>query len=101
MATERYFLNPEGVPTERMAGKPGAGHIEVAKAFLDVSSAGTNVYDQMFALGFARVLETDDLVSVDAPRRLTKKQKQFLDAKRNEGKQVSINAEDFIGTRAE
>ena len=84
-----------------MAGKPGAGHIEVAKAFLGPRCARTDVYDQMFELGFARVLETDNRVSVDSPRRLTKKQKRFLDAKRNEGKQVSINAEEFISTRAQ
>lgn len=84
-----------------MAGKPNSRHIEVARAFLNVPRAGTDVYDQMFALGFARVLETDDRVSVDSPRGLTKKQKRFLDAKRNEGKQVTIDAEEFIRTRAD
>lgn len=96
---QRYFLDPAGVPTVRMAGKPGAGHIEVAMAFLGRIEPGSDVYAQMFALEFVRVLETGTEVFVDAPRKLTKGQRRFLDAKRSESKTVAINRAEFIQSR--
>jgi hypothetical protein len=82
MTMERYFLRPEGVSTGRMAVKPSAGHIEIATAFLGPLCFGVDAFDQMFALGFASVLETNDRVSGDSPRELTKNQKRFLKSRR-------------------
>lgn len=98
--SKKYFLDCDGVPTTRMAGKPGTGHVEVAKTVLGKLEPGSDVYDQMFALGFVRVLETDAEVFVDALRPLTKKQQAFLSTKRREGKAVSMNDATFIQSRS-
>jgi hypothetical protein len=82
-----------------MAGKAGMGHIEVARTVLGPVEPGTDVYEQMFTLGFVRVLETDIKVQVDAPRPLTQKQRRFVDEKRDAGLTVVFNDDRFIRTR--
>jgi hypothetical protein len=93
----KYFLDRNGVPTERMAGRPGAGHIEIANAAEELDARG-DIYQQMFALGYVRVMETDQAILVDAPRRLTPAQKRFL-AKECEGREVKINSAEFVDSR--
>jgi hypothetical protein len=84
-----------------MAGKPGTGHNEVAKTVLGTLEPGSDVYDRMLVLGFVCFLETDTEIFVDAPRNLTKKQQALLDAKRGEGKRVSITDDGFIRGRGQ
>src|SRR5439155_5588279 len=88
-----------GVATRRVAGKPGCGHVEIAKV-TEKLDPKDDVYQQMFALGYARVQETADAVMVDAPRALAKQQKRFLDAQRAAGKCVTINAPEFAASRS-
>jgi len=94
----KYFLDRNGVPTRRMAGRPGAGHIEIANAAENLDPEG-DVYQQMFELGYVRILETDQAIFVDALRPLTKGQKRFLDAMEFAGKEVTINSPAFIKRR--
>jgi hypothetical protein len=95
----KYFLNSAGVPTRRIAGKPGAGHIEIATAAERLSPEG-DVYQQMFALGYVRVAETDHEVLVDAPKALTHAQAQFFKEKAREGKRITVNDHSFIEARS-
>jgi hypothetical protein len=94
----KYFLDSDGVRTGRMGGKPGCGHIEIAHATEQLDRDG-DVCQQMFKLGYVRVLETDQAVWVDALRDLTKGQKRFLDGKESAGKEVTINSAEFIASR--
>jgi hypothetical protein len=102
---KRYFLDPQGIPTGRMAGKPGASHIEIAKLVLlasgKFSPAAGDLYDQMFKLGYARVAEDDGNVWVESPRPLTKAQKVFLKNRHHDAnKVVHVNDQRFIETKA-
>ena len=58
-SARKYFLDRGGVPAGRMAGSPGAGHIEVAQTVLGSIAPGRGVHAQRFALGFVHVLETE------------------------------------------
>ena len=94
----KYFLDRTGVPTKRIAGKPGCGHIEIATSAEDLDPA-SDIYQQMFAKGYIRVVETDYECLVDAPRTLTTSQAHFLKSKEKEGLKVSINDHCFVETR--
>jgi len=91
----RYFLNREGVPTQRMANIPGKGHFDIAKAFL--GTEGRDLYAQMFTLGFARVLETTEEIHVEAAS-LTPFQKRYLKNKAN-GRSVILNSRQFVESK--
>jgi len=93
----KYFLDRKGVTTQRMAGKSGAGHIEIAMATEHLDPAG-DIYQQMFAFGYVCVLETNETVMVDAPHALTARQKKFL-AEKAAAKKLVINDALFIETR--
>ena len=96
----KYFLDPDGVPTGRMRGAVGQGHIDIANEHLAGRlQPGGDVYQQMFELGFVRVEETELLLQVDAPRNLTSGQKNFMNEKARSGKQVQVNGEAFIRRR--
>lgn len=98
----KYFLDRDGVPTGRMRGPVGQGHIAIANEIMaDRLQPGGDVYEQMFELGFVRVEETDEAVLVDSPRCLTRKQQKFLDGKERDGKRVTINDPAFIAHRSE
>jgi hypothetical protein len=89
--TIKYFLDKHGVPTKRIAGKPGSGHIEIAMTSVKLDPH-SDVYQQMFSLGYVRIVEIDNEVHVDAPRALTVGQKRFLESKRvDDGKAVFVN----------
>lgn len=94
----KYFLDKKGIATKRIAGKPGAGHIAIAST-VERLVPGSDVYQQMFALGYARVVETDSEVIVGAPKALTADQKIFLKDKKRTGKSVSVNNRTFVETR--
>jgi len=97
---DKYFLDRNGVPTKRMRGLAGQGHIDIAKEILaDRLQPGGDVYAQMFELGFVRVEEADQLLEVDAPRKLTRSQERFINEKAREGKTVQVNGEGFIKRR--
>lgn len=96
----KYFLDREGVPTGRMRGAVGQGHIDIAHEILgERLHPGGDVYEQMFELGFVRVEEDERLLEVDAPRNLTSGQKSFINEKAQHGKQVQVNGEAFIRRR--
>ncbi len=96
----KYFIDRNGVQTRRIAGNPGAGHIEVAlssEASLDTSS---DIYAQMFRLGYVRVVEMDAEIHVDAPKALTRPQRHFIEDRALETrKQVFINDRAFVESR--
>ena len=98
----KYFLDRDGVPTGRMRGAVGQGHIDIANEHLAGRlQPGGDVYQQMFELGFVRVEETDVMLEVDAPRSLSKRQKTFIQDKAQGGKQVQVNGEAFIKRRGQ
>ena len=98
----KYFLDRDGVPTGRMRGAVGQGHIDIAKETLaERLQPGGDVYEQMFELGFVRVEETELMLEVDAPRKLTGSQQKFINEKAHSGKQVQVNGEAFIGRRGQ
>lgn len=96
----KYFLDRNGVPTRRMRGGVGQGHIDIGKEILaDRLKPGGDVYAQMFERGFVRVEETEQLLEVDAPRQLTRSQERFINERAREGKTVQINGEGFLKRR--
>ena len=100
---EKYFLSQDGVRTKRIAGPPGRGHIDIARELLgehDFSpTEADEVYQQMFLHGYARVAETEDTVQVEYLKRLSNRQRAFLDEKRRAGKRIVVNCESFIATK--
>ena len=95
---EKYFPDKHGARTNRIAGRPGAGHIEIAVVAENLQQG--KVYEQMFRLGYVRVLETDDQqLFVDAPRGLTTAQKAFFQSKRKAGFPVRVNDAPFVAAR--
>lgn len=100
----KYFLDKKGVKTRRIAGRPGQGHFEIASDVLtDMGHKLTpedDLYKQMFAYGFIRVVETDnDEVHIEAPRPLTSAQKDFCVEKEMEGKTVTVNSRQFVESK--
>ena len=96
----KYFLDRDGVPTGRMRGVVGQGHIAIANEILaDRLQPGGDVYEQMFALGFVRVEEIGDEVLVDAPNPLSRAQEAFFGEKRRQGRKVQVNQVAFIVRR--
>ncbi len=102
----KYFLDPQGIATGRMAGKPGMSHIEIAKLVLSANgrfaplASNTDLYDQMFKLGYARVAEDGQNVWVDAVKPLTRAQKNYLeDQHYHHKKTVILNDKRFIEAR--
>lgn len=95
----KYFLNRDGIPTKRIAGKAGGGHIEIAHVAERDLVPGQDVYEQMFRLGYARVVETDSEVMVDCPKPLTARQKDYLLVKEREGKTITLNNRAFVESR--
>lgn len=95
----KYFLDKSGVPTCRIAGRPGASHIDIATIALGNIDPETDVYAQMFNLGYVRVLEEPGSVHVDAPNRLTKAQQRYFDEKVAEGRTVTVNEAGFVASR--
>lgn len=96
----KYFLDRDGVPTGRIRGAVGQGHIDIANEILaDRLQPGGHVYAQMFELGFVRVEEAELLLEVDAPRNLSSKQQAFLAEKARSGKHIQVNGEAFVRRR--
>lgn len=77
----KYFLDRNGNQTKRIAGKPGSGHIEIAMA-TEVLDPDSDVYQQMHARGYARVVELDTEIHVDAPQGLTRAQTNVVENRR-------------------
>lgn len=99
----KYFLDKNGTPTRRIANRPGEGHLKIAAGELEhvKLQPGTDLYKAMFERGFVRVVETDSEVHVEAPRPLTRKQKEFLEDKHfYEHKKVTVNDRSFIETKS-
>lgn len=99
----KFFLSKNGVPTRRIAGTAGTGHLDLANEILRSSKVepGTDLYQQMFQFGYARVVETDTEILVDAPKPLSKHQSRWLRDKSAEcHKSVNVNNRAFIESRA-
>lgn len=96
----KYFLDPDGVPIRRMRGAAGEGHVEIAREVLaERWQPGGDIYQQMFALGFVRVEETDNVLEVDAPRPPSAGQRRFIAEKARVGLEVRVNGAAFIQRR--
>jgi hypothetical protein len=89
----RYFLDRHGAKTQRHRGRPGAGHVDIAREDLpkhgvDVGNSA-NVYEEMYRLRFVRVVDGDDgAVEVTYSGTLTGPQQRFLDNLTRVGKRV-------------
>jgi hypothetical protein len=95
MAIDRYFLDRNGAVTRRIQGKPGEGHVDIAKEVLPsrgiVPVDYADHYVQMYRLKFVRVVEHNDgSVEVEHGPALTAAQKRFVRALDAQGKQVRI-----------
>ena len=92
---QRYFLNDNGVETTRIQGRPGAGHIEIAREVLSqhgvVPGNDKETYLQMFKLKFVRILENDDgSVEVEHGAALTAAQKRAIEEFKRQQRVVNI-----------
>lgn len=101
---ERYFIDKLGCLTRRMAGASGQGHIESAATSGEALDPDGDIYQQMFRLGYVRVMETDTELFVDSPRRPTAKQREALSMRAERGsglptRNIIYNAPDFIKGR--
>lgn len=103
----KYFLDPQGIALGRMAGKPFSSHIPIAEAVLIAHgkfvplAKNSDIYEQMFKLGYARVVEDDQNVWVDSPNPLTRAQRDFLEDKHyHQKKNIILNDKRFIEARA-
>jgi len=91
---DRYFLDPNGAITRRRQGKPGDGHHEIGTEHLAangiVPADYNDVYRQMFRLGFVRVVEHDDGVTVEIEHgpELTAAQQRVIDGLRQARKRI-------------
>jgi hypothetical protein len=94
----KYFLDRNGIPTRRMANVPGKGHFDLAKEI--VGSESEDLYQQMFKLGYARVLERENEIHVESPRTLTRKQREYLEDKAN-GRPIILNDRNFMESKDE
>ncbi len=95
----KYFISKDGSLSKRLANSPGKGHIEIALS-TEVLDPSSDIYLQMALKGYIRVVETDDEIHVDAPRGLTKAQKNALeDVRFFVNKPVLVNSRFAIESR--
>lgn len=92
---QRYFLDKSAVKTTRMQGRPGDGHINIAKEVLPqrgiTATDNQDYYAQMFRLRFVRVVEHDDgAVEAEHGAPLTAAQKRFFEGLRRDGRKVDL-----------
>src|SRR5258705_13252207 len=88
----KYFIDKNGQETKRIAGRRGCGHIEIALSAEKLDSS-SDIYRQMAALKYIRVIESASEIHVDAPKGLTRKQKIALeDLRATTSKAVCINS---------
>ena len=88
---QRYFLDKSAVKTTRMQGRPGEGHIDIAKEVLPqhgiTATDNQDMYRQMFRLKYVRVVEHDDgTVEAEHGASLTKVPERFFEGLRREGR---------------
>ncbi len=92
---QRYFLDDNVVKTTRMPGRPGDGHIDIAREVLPQRGVAPNndhdVYVQMFNLKFVRILEKDDgSVDVEHGAALTAAQKRVVKEFKRQQRVINI-----------
>ena len=88
--TRRYFLDKQGVLTQRMASNPGIGHYDA-----DQVALSGEVYNKMAKLGFAFVVETVEGIHSEC-HSLTRQQKDYLVARSKElGLSIIHNGQSF------
>ncbi len=93
--SKRYFLDKSGAQTTRMQGRPGQGHIDIAKEVLPqhgiIARNNEDYYEQVFRLKFVRVVEHDDgAIEVEHGPPMTGAQKRFLEGLRREGRKIDL-----------
>jgi hypothetical protein len=96
MPVKRYFIDKNGAKTTRMQGKPGEGHIDIAREVLEragiAPADSADHYTQMYRLKYMRVVEQDDeRVEVEFRGKLSSAQKQFIAEQRQQGRLVFWN----------
>jgi hypothetical protein len=92
---KRYFLDKSGAQMKRIQGRPGEGHIAIAKEVLQqqgrTATGKQDYYVQMFKLKYVRVVEHDDgSVEAEHCAALTATQKRVLEDLQREGKKVVL-----------
>src|SRR6266436_4126067 len=75
----KYFIDKRGQETKRIAGRRAFGHIEVALSAEKLGSS-SDIYRQMAALKYIRVVELASEIHWDAPLGLTKNHRSALEA---------------------
>ena len=75
---DKYFIDKNGAKTRRVANKAGSGHFEVMREVLGDLIPVHELYDAMFRHGFIRVVETDTEIMVDAPKEMTRRQRDAV-----------------------
>ncbi len=91
----RYFLDQHGAKVFGPQAKPGDGHVEIAREVLKglgITPANlADHYDQMFRLGYARVVEhPDQVLEVEYLNQLSGSQEQFVNGMRQKGWSVRL-----------
>jgi hypothetical protein len=79
----RYFIDPNGAKTFRAQGRPGEGHVDIGQEVLAANGVipkdKQDIYDQMFRLGYMRIVEHPGrILEVEFPGRMTSAQKRFI-----------------------
>ena len=93
----KYFLDRNGVQTERLANFPGKGHFDLAK---EIVGAPDDLYSKMSTMGYVRVAETDKAIFVDAPRSLSRRQRDWLSDRSIEAqKELIVNNQAFVESK--
>ncbi len=86
----RYFLDKHGRKTFRIQGKPGEGHVEIAREVLarhEVTPKDeADHYEQMFRLKYVRVVEHDGrTLEIESRGKLTTGQQRHVNEMEREG----------------
>ncbi len=100
----RYFLSPSGVKVQQSLLED---HADVGRRILKDKGITpkdyTDIYDQMFKLGFCRVVEFPDHVCAENPfMDLNRAQREFLEDRKSDAevpRKLSVNNKLFTETR--
>ena len=91
----RYFLDQHGAKVFGRQAKPDEGHAEIAREVLKrLGMTPANLadhYDQMFGLGYARIVEhPDQVLEVEYVSHLRDSQEKFVNGMRQRGWSVRL-----------
>lgn len=100
----KYFLDKDGAKTRRIANKAGSGHFEIARMTLGPLVKDSDLYASMFRHRYIRVVELPGEIMVDAPKGLTRRQREALrdasiGAPGEPRKRITVNDRNFAESR--